>query len=368
MSADASRPRDVLQGAVLLAVAPPLVCCIGALYAFGWQLPSPGPWLFLVGLAGAGVGLVTGFLLPRGAWLALSRSVELLVRYALVLMLLQFALNKLIPGQFLLYNRDFDLPLIDVPARKLAWHFLGHSQLYNGFIASVELVAGLLLCSRRTVWAGLLLSLATLTNVVVIDAAFGLRGALPIASTMAATALALFIVHTDARVLRDLVWRRDERTLTATRTGRRRLLWLITLAFVLGYPLYTNVVTRRGLNGQVPPAGRWEVLECGAAPPLALCRSEAGPAILYIEIGQWGQLVIGAERRNASFTYDKGRGLLEVRIAKSGSTREPEVVLSGIVHEQDTVATLDGRAAGVAPFQVRLRRTRPAPWPPVRAF
>jgi hypothetical protein len=224
--------------------------------------------------------------------------------------------------------------------------------------------------SRRTVGAGLLLSVAALTNVVVVDTAFGIRGALPIATVMACAALALVMVHLDWRALLPLVWRPVEHVRSARHSGRGRMLWLVTLVLVLGYPLYINIATRRGLGGQVPPAGRWEVLECGSASRLALCRSQAGrgAAVLYSEVGQWGQLVTESERRNASFTYDKARGFLEVRIASSSSTGEPELVLGGTVYEGDTIVTLEGRAVGVLPFQVRLQRTRSAPWPPVRAF
>jgi len=365
-----ARPREVLQSVVLLAVAPPLIYCVGLLYFLEGRLPWPGPWLILVALTGAAVGLAASSLLPRDTASALSHSVELLVRYTLALLLLQYALNKLIPGQFLLYNRDFDLPVRELPARKLAWHFLGYSRLYNGFIASVELLGAVLLCSPRTVRAGLLLSLAALTNIVVVDIAFGLHGALPIATTMACAALALAIVHVDWRILQSLVWRGDERAHSARSSRRGRMLWLITLAFVIGFPLYKNLATRSGLGGQVAPAGRWEVVDCVSASELALCRSQTGKnaAVLYIEIGQWGQLVTDSERRNASFSYDRTRGFLEIRIARSSSADEPELVLSGTVYERDINVTLDGRAAGVLPFQVRLRRTRPAPWPPVRAF
>jgi hypothetical protein len=285
-------------------------------------------------------------------------------------MIIQYALNKLIPGQFLLYNRDFDLPLRELPPRRLAWHFLGYSRVYNGFAAGVELAAGLFLCSRRTVRAGALLSLAALVNVVVVDTSFGIAGALPIATVMACAALALVVVHVDWQTLQPLAWRHLEDAGTVSRFARGRFLRLAIATLVIGYPLYKNLATRRGLSGQVSPAGRWEIVECRPAHGLEMCapRNGRNPAVLYIEIGQWGQLTMGSERRSASFKYDKARRFLDIRVAGSPSSGEPELALNGIVEERDTAVVLDARADGVPPFQVHLRRTHRPPWPPVRAY
>jgi hypothetical protein len=280
---------------------------------------------------------------------------------------IQYALNKLIPGQFLLYNRDLDLPLRDLPARRLAWHFLGYSRIYNGFIASVELVAGVLLLSRRTVLGGAMLSVFALTNIVVIDTAFGLRGALPIATVMAFAALAIVVYHLDPRLVKALLWQPLEDHHLEARSPLPRMLWVATLGIVLGFPLYMNLAARRGLGGQVPAAGRWEVLACDPDPGWAMCQSErsTGRAILYTEVGQWGQLLTGSDRRNLTFTYDKLHGMLKLRIA--ASRRDSAFVLEGTVRKADTTVTLNG-VMGSQPIQVHLQRTHWAPWPPVRAY
>lgn len=116
------------------------------------------------------------------------------------------------------------------------WHFSAVRSLYNGSLRA---------------W-----------NSSRVDTAFGLRAALPIATTMACAALALAIVHLDWRTLQTLIWRRDERVSSASSSGRRRILWLAVLTLVIGFPLFMNLAARRGLGGQVPPAGRWEALEC----------------------------------------------------------------------------------------------------------
>ena len=348
-----------------MAAAAPLLYCAALLYGFEGVLPWAGWWLLTVAFAGALVGAVLHASRIR-AGTAVFQITELWLRYGLALLLVQFALNKLIPGQFLLYNRDFDLPLRELPARRLAWHFLGYSSLYNGFVGAIELSAGLLLCFGRTVVGGALLSAATLINIVVIDTAFGIRGALPIAAVMASTAGALSFVHLDRGTLQSLIWR----TPTEERVSLPRGVLALVVAVVLGYPLYINLATRRGLDGQVAAAGRWEILDCTPNPGMAICQLPQNPVtpVLYIEVGQWGQLVVGDERRNLSFSYDRRNHRLAVRIDPSQSTTDPALLLEGSVAPGDTTISLETRGADSAPFTVRLKRTHFAPWPPVRAF
>ena len=358
----------LLQLAVVLALAPPLVYCAGLLYGLDGRLPWAGPWLSYVAWMGALVGVVVHFAMRRSA-AAVFDAAELVLRYGLALLLFQFALNKLIPGQFLLYNRDLDLPLRDLPARRLAWHFLGYSNLYNGFIAAVELIAALLLCSRRTVVGGALLALGALVNIVMIDSAFGLRGALPIATVMACATLGLACIYVDRETLQSLVWRRPNGR-QANRYLSRRRVQSIAVAIVIGVPLLMNLAARRGLGRQVSATGRWEVIECLPDPGVVMCqpRQNGPPAVLYFEVGGWGQLVASSERRSVSFSYDPARRVITARIEASNLAREPELVLSGPVAEHDTTVVLEAVGLGVPPFQIRLKRTHQAPWPPVRAY
>lgn len=363
-----SATGTLLPRIIVMAAAAPLLYCAALVYGFEGILPWPGWWLLPVAFASALVGAVLhASRIQLGA--AVFQTTELLLRYGLALLLVQFALNKLIPGQFLLYNRDFDLPLRELPARRLAWHFLGYSSLYNGFVAAIELSAGLLLCFGRTVVGGALLSAATLINIVVIDTAFGIRGALPIAAVMASAAGALSFVHLDRETLQSLIWRTPT-AVSEERVSLPRGVLGLVVAVVLGYPLYVNLATRRGLDGQVPAAGRWEILDCTPNPGMAICQLQQNPVapVLYLEVGQWGQLVLGEERRNLSFSYDRRNHLLAVRIAPSQSTTDPALLLEGSVARSDTTISLETRSADIAPFTVRLKRTHVAPWPPVRAF
>src|SRR6266576_4322695 len=164
---------QILRLLLMAALTPPLVYYLSDLLIGQGMWPLRHWILNASAVIAAAVAGVVMFCWPqRGS--GLLRVSEVLVRYCVAFLLISYALNKMIPGQFLLYNRDFDLPLRDLPARRLASHFLGYSSLYNGFIAGFELIAGVLLCLPRTVLCGLLLTAAATTNIVIIDAAFGI--------------------------------------------------------------------------------------------------------------------------------------------------------------------------------------------------
>lgn len=136
---------------------------------------------------------------------------------------------------------------------------------------------------------------------------------------------------------------------------------------IIGFSIWQNVGTRRGLASQLSPAGRWEVVECTPDPGLAICRPRSGiPSVLYLEIGHWGEIVTDSERRSLQFSYDRASKDLEIRIQPRDSGAEPKLILRGSVTEADNSILLQGSGTGVTSFEVRLRRTHRAPWPPVR--
>jgi len=344
---------------LLMAALSPLL-----LYYAGDLLIGDGTWplwhwiLTASALVAAAVAGAVMFWWPQRLN-GLLRVSEVLVRYCVAFLLISYALNKMIPGQFLLYNRDLDLPLRDLPARRLAWHFLGYSSLYNGFIAGFELIAGVLLCLPRTVLCGLFLTAAATTNIVVIDAAFGIR-AIPIPAVMMIAAFVMIGGYFNA--LRSLI---SHSSAVSTQRTRYNVLSLGVLVLFIAFEIWQNVGARRGLASQVPPAGRWEVVECTSDPGLAICHPRSGvQSILYLEIGHWGEIVTDSERRSLQFSYDGASKDLEIRIQPRGP--EPILILRGSVTEADNSILLQGSGPGVAPFEIRLRRTHHAPWPPAR--
>ena len=342
------------------ALTPPLLYYVGDLLlgdgmwpVWHWMLPATG--LAAAGLAG------TAIVLWRPERVnSLLRGSEILARYCMAYLLMFYAFNKIFPGQFRLYNRDLDLAVRDLPARRLAWHFLGHSLLYVGFMAALELLAGVLLCWSRTALGGLLLTAGLTLNIVMIDLAFGIL-AVPIAATMASAALVMIAGRLET--LRPLRWRSRGTTASASWT-RHDLLSLGALVVIVGLTMNQNIGSRRGLMSQLPPAGRWEVVECSPDPGLAMCQPRVGGtrAVLYLEIGHWGEVVTESERRSLKFSYDNANKELEIRIQPRDSAAEPILILRGTVAEADTSVLLQASAPSIPPFEVRLRRTHYAPW------
>ncbi|MGI8785835.1 MAG: hypothetical protein ACR2L2_19540 [Acidobacteriota bacterium] len=351
----------ILRLLLMAALTPPLLYHVRNL-AFGWGMWPVWHWMLTAAaILAAGLAGAAAFWWPAQRVNKLLQGLEVLARYCVAFLLIFFAINKVIPGQFLLYNRDFDLPLRDLPPRRLAWHFLGHSPLYYGFIAASEFIAGVLLCWSRTALGGLLLAAGVMLNVVAVDVAFGIR-ALPIAATMALAALVMLAGQ--LHMLRPLVWRARSDTKEASWLTRNDLLSLGVLVVILGFSLNEGVRTRRGLMRQLPPAGRWEVVECSPNPGLALCqpRKDGTRSVLYLEVGLWGQLVTDSERRGLAFTYDHASKNLEITVQPRDSTAEPNLILRGTVAATDTTVVLQASSQGMAPFDVRLRRTHHAPW------
>lgn len=344
----------------MAALTPPLLYYVGN-FVFGWGVRPVWHWkLAAAAVVAAGLAGIAAFWWPPPRVDKLLRGSEVLVRYCVAFLLVSFALNKVIPGQFLLYNRDLDLPLRDLPPRRLVWHFMGYSRFYYSFIAASELIAGVLLCWSRTALGGLLLAAGVMLNVVAVDVAFEIP-ALPIAATMALAALVM--ITGQLSVLRPLVWRDRDDTAAALWT-RDNLLALGAVIVLLGFTINQGLRTRRGLGNQLPPAGRWEIVECTPDPGLALCepRKDGTRSVLYLEIGQWGQLVTESGRRDLTFKHDRASNDIEITIEPRDSKVEPTLVLRGNVAANETLVLFHGSSPGLPPFDVRLRRTHHAPW------
>jgi hypothetical protein len=91
------------------------------------------------------------------------------LRYYLGIVLLSYGFVKVIQIQFPAPLNTLLQPYGESTSMKLLWTFMGHSQTYNLFIGLAEVGAGLLLFFKRTRLLGALMSIAVMSNVVVLN-------------------------------------------------------------------------------------------------------------------------------------------------------------------------------------------------------
>jgi hypothetical protein len=99
--------------------------------------------------------------------------IRVLLRFFLCAMLLGYGFAKVFPLQFPAPSAfRLGQQLGDMSPMGLLWTFMGYSSSYQMFTGAVEVLAGLLLTTRRTTLLGALLTLAAMTHVFVLNMCF----------------------------------------------------------------------------------------------------------------------------------------------------------------------------------------------------
>lgn len=119
-----------------------------------------------------------------------------LVATALGLVLLYYAFVKFTGQQFGRFELEGDVR--QYPPSDLVWYFYGYSRPYAMFIASGELIAGLLVLIPRTTRIGLPLYFMIMVNIVAIDWSFSIGMSVQILSILLASG-ALYLMIRERR-------------------------------------------------------------------------------------------------------------------------------------------------------------------------
>ncbi len=94
-------------------------------------------------------------------------------RYYVGLYLIIYGLFKLLEGQFVFHDYGrLEENFGDATPMGLLWTFMGHSKIYGGFTGIIEAGAGFLLLFHKTKTLGALLSVAVMSNVVLMNFCF----------------------------------------------------------------------------------------------------------------------------------------------------------------------------------------------------
>lgn len=129
--------------------------------------------LLVVMLATAGTAVWSLVDLRRAAYARLAAASHLVLRYYLIAALLTYGLAKVFEVQFVtLAPFQLDGRVGDMSPMGMLWAFMGASRPYTIFAGLLEVVAALLLLSRRTTLLGALLAIAAMANVVMLNCCF----------------------------------------------------------------------------------------------------------------------------------------------------------------------------------------------------
>jgi hypothetical protein len=136
---------------------------------------------------------------PGARWT--SEALKLLLRFSIALGLTSYAIAKIFPVQFGTGTIDalgLEQRLGEMRPMALLWSFMMYSRPYAFFGGLMELVVVVLLCFRRTATLGAVLCLAVMTNVAIMNYAYGVP--VKLYSTMIVLSAAMLLLY-DARRL-----------------------------------------------------------------------------------------------------------------------------------------------------------------------
>jgi uncharacterized membrane protein YphA (DoxX/SURF4 family) len=126
----------------------------------------------IIGALGAAIWTMVDRRHPRAPWV--GAALRVLLRYSIALGLISYGIAKILPQQFPpLSNALLERRVGDLSPMSLLWTFMEYSRPYAIFGGVMELVAVLLLCCRRTATLGALVCLAVMTNVALLNLAYG---------------------------------------------------------------------------------------------------------------------------------------------------------------------------------------------------
>ncbi|MGH7619391.1 MAG: hypothetical protein ACREPM_19410 [Gemmatimonadaceae bacterium] len=139
---------------------------------------------------------------PAARWT--GEALRVLLRYSIALGIASYAIAKILPVQFPpLTTAAYETRLGDLTPMSLLWSFMEYSRPYAFFGGLMELTAVLLLCFRRTATLGAAVCLAVMTNVALMNLAYGVP--VKLYALMVAVSAAALLVYEAPRLVRVFV-------------------------------------------------------------------------------------------------------------------------------------------------------------------
>lgn len=245
-----------------------------------------------------------------------------LVRGCLAYMMLFYGSSKLLPG-----GQFSDPPLVEMdrPYYQLApfwraWGFFAYSATYNGFLAVAELAAGVLILFDRTRRLAACLLAGVLTNVVLVNYAFGIN-VLYISALLLVMAAALLIE--DRRWLISSFWSHAPEAVSVATPSR--VMRFVQITVLLAFGVQTAYVVAK-----YPPPKRSHLY--------GIWRVEKSAGVRLLPVG--GKLYCDAD--DESHLWTGGGAAREVKLAVQ-SERHRVSIVAAPLEQFDGTYRLDGR-------------------------
>ena len=118
-----------------------------------------------------------------------------LARYFLGTVILLYAVSKIMGTQFFSSPDIWDKSVGELSGFELTWFYFGYSFWYGVFIASSQIIAALLLFFRKTTRLGIVLYLSIMINILVLDFAYSIDGAIKMAIALTIIAFYVFFLE-----------------------------------------------------------------------------------------------------------------------------------------------------------------------------
>lgn len=182
---------------------------------------------------------------PGARWA--GDALRVLLRYSIALGLTSYAISKIFPQQFPPISAfTLEQRVGDLTPMALLWTFMQYSRPYAFFGGLMELVAVLLLCVRRTATLGAFICVAVMTNVAIMNYAYGVP--VKLYATMTVLSAAVLLLYDAPRLI--AVFVRNHAVPAARLTSWQdripfALRWSIKV-LVVGSVIVSSVAAMRG--------------------------------------------------------------------------------------------------------------------------
>ncbi len=151
----------------------------------------------VLGAIAAAIWTIVDRRAPRAKWV--GDALQVLLRYSIALGLISYGVAKILPQQFPpISSATLERRVGDLSPMSLLWTFMEYSRPYAIFGGVMELLAVLLLCFRRTATLGALVCLAVMTNVALLNLAYGVP--VKLYSLMMVVSSALIVLYDTPRL------------------------------------------------------------------------------------------------------------------------------------------------------------------------